>query len=362
MYKYQDSVAKIRSYIEDNGLRIGDRLPSERDFSLELGVGRLTINKALACLIAEGRLRREGYKLYVTTPMVMENKPMTVGVLCPHPLRRKQRTSQHNLVEAAHDACAAAGVRFTPVLSMDGEQQHAQFKEMLRSAPDGIVIWPHFNQSFEDLLQSRAAKNIPMVVNDIEWKGADFVGVDNFAGIQSVLAHLAGLGHKETAYITHSIHSRNLEERRESYLYGASRHFSKASCRRVWTLPGDDEEGLMEIVEEKILRDKQLTAICCSHDYVAMEVIRLCLKSGIDVPEQISVSGFDGIEAGETCLRPLTTVTQDFYQIGAIALDLLIRRIHLKQLKLSYEPAQIRLTPRLIIRESTERMRAGNAR
>jgi DNA-binding LacI/PurR family transcriptional regulator len=355
-------VTKILSYIEEKGGRPGDRLPSERDFARELDVGRLTVNKALACLITEGHLRREGYKLFVAAGGAKKTRATTIGVLCPHPLRRKQRTSQHNLVEAAHDACAAVGVQFTPVLSMDGSQQHAQLREMLYSEPDGIVMWPHFNQSFDDLLQSPAAQDIPIVVNDAQWEGADFVGVDNFSGIQSVLTHLAGLGHREVAYITHSIHSRNLEERREAYLYGASRRFSKTSCRRVWTLPGDDEEGLPEIFEKNILPDAKLTAICCSHDFVALDIIRLCLKNGIDVPERISVSGFDGIEAGETCLRPLTTANQDFYQIGAIAVDLLLRRIHMKQLNLPYEPAQIRLAPRLVLRDSTARVRAEKPR
>lgn len=352
-YQYQDVANKVRLYIKEQELRLGDRLPSEREFAARFEIGRPTVNKALACLISEGQLRREGYKLYVANLPFREIKPKSIGILCPHPLHRKQRFVSHNLVEAAHDVCDMTRVRFTPMLSVDGSQQYAQLQEVIRSEPDGIVIWPHVGQYFDDLFQQITARNIPLVLSNTHWAQADFVGVDNFSGIQKILDHLAGLGHREVAYLTQPIHEHNLEERAESYLYGVSKYFSETSLRRVWKLPGDGEEGLAELLDKHLHKEPFVTAICCSNDTVALEVIRYCLQQGIDVPEQMSIAGFDGIESGKTSIRPLTSVAQDFYQMGVLAVDLLVRRIHMKYLRQPFRRLQIHVSPSLEIREST---------
>jgi len=343
---------KVRSFIKENDLRLGHRLPSEREFAAMYEVGRPTVNKALACLISEGQLRREGYKLYVACPPVGQVKPKSIGVLCPHPLLRKQRVS-HNLVEAAHDVCDMNRVRFTPMLSVDGPQQYSQLQELMRSEPDGIVIWPHFGQNFDDLYRQIQARNIPLVINNTLWEEADFVGVDNFSGIQKIVNHIASLGHREVAYVTHRIHDHNLEDRHESYRYNASKLLSEQSARRIWKLSGDDENGISELLKKNLRKEPRVTAICCSHDAVAIEVIRYCLQNGIDVPEEISVAGFDGTESGETCIRPLTTVAQDFYQTGIVAVDLLVRRVQMRHLRQPFRLLQIHVVPALVVREST---------
>ncbi|PTY03438.1 hypothetical protein DB346_06025 [Verrucomicrobia bacterium LW23] len=351
---YQTVIQQIRAYVTAQRLKHGDRLPPERDFAELLGVGRPTVNKALACLIAEGALRREGYKLYVSSPPIGEPASVHIGVLCPHPLHRRQRVS-HNLVEAAHDVCELAKVRFTPVLSMDGAQQQAQLLEMLKARPDGIVMWPHTDPPGREILMQIASRDIPFVFSDINWGNFDYVGVDNFGGVRTILHHLEELGHREVAYFTKNLTTPTLDERCDGYRFGASRLFSDASQRRIYMVPGDDEAGMEELFARFIQKEKAVTAVCCSNDILAIEFIRLALKHGIDVPEQMSVAGFDGIGAAEVCSRPLTTVSQDFYQLGALAVDLLIRRIRMRHITHASQVQQIQLKPHLIVRSSTAR-------
>lgn len=354
LFQYQDTVGKLRLYIEEQKLRHGDRLPPERKFAELFGVGRPTVNKAIACLIAEGFLRRDGYKLYVAGSPLTAPKAAHIGVLCPHPLHKKQRIF-HNLVEAAHDVCHLAKVGFTPMLSVDGPQQQEQLLEMLKLKTDGIVIWPHPDHDYMETFKRITDRNIPLVVNDCNWGPFDYVGVDNFAGIQTILEHLAKQGHLHIAYVTKDMSYPNVEQRCEAYRYLAARMFSESSPGRIYEIPLESEESLPEIIKKIQRKDKEVTAICCSHDMVAIEVIRACLQQGIDVPEQISVTGFDGIEAGETCHRPLTTVCQDFYQMGLLAVDLLIRRIRMKHIRHAAQIQQIRVIPHLVVRSSTAR-------
>jgi GntR family transcriptional regulator of arabinose operon len=353
VHQYQDAANRIRAYIQEKRLHLGDRLPAERVFADLLQVGRPTVNKAITCLISEGFLRREGYKLYVSTPPLRETRQLNIGVLCPHPLHRHQRVT-HNLVEAAHDVCDQTRVRFTPMLSMDGAQQRAQLLEILGMEPDGVVIWPHDGESYHDLFKQLLGRGISLVVNDVNWGYCDYVGVDNFAGIRTVLTHLADLGHREVAYFTRQLNNPNLEERLEGYRYWSSKLVSEASTKRIYRLPAGDEPGaLPELFRRFRMKESAVTAICCSHDSVALDLIRICLQSGIEVPERLSFAGFDGIDAGELSARPLTTVAQDFYQLGALAVDLLIRRIRLGHIKHSPQLQHIHLVPHLIVREST---------
>jgi DNA-binding LacI/PurR family transcriptional regulator len=351
-FLYQHAITEILLHIQAHNLKPGSRMPSEREFAAILACGRPTVNKAIACLISEGRLRREGYKLYVASAPLSEASKTIIAVLCPHPLHHQQQIS-HNLVEAAHDVCQAAKVRFTPILSFDGEQQRAQLVELISQDVDGIAIWPHTNGSHADLFRQFAARKLPIVVNDFYSKYYDFVGVDNAKGIQTILSHLQELGHREVAYFTRKASNDNLRERLEAYRYGAHGTFPGKSFGRVYELPGELTTGLPGLFQNLRKNSPEVTAVCCSNDVIALELIALCQKLEIKIPQELSVAGFDGIDVREGSAPTLTTVAQDFYQMGALAIDLLIRRIRLRVLKHTSVLQQIRVAPHLIIRAST---------
>lgn len=351
-FRYEHATTHILLHIQQQMLKPGDRLPSERWFSEACGCGRPTVNKAIACLIAEGRLRREGYKLYVASlPLSVASKTQ-IAVLCPHPLHQKQRIS-HNMIEAAHDVCMVAKARFLPLLSVNGEQQRSQFAELLREDIDGIAIWPHTKTEYADLFGQVAARRLPLVVNDLDFGIGDFVGVDNAKGIQVLVRHLHGLGHREAAYFTRTINNHNLVERREAYGYEAYKLFKGKSHKRIYELPGELDAGLPELFAKFRREAPDVTAICCSNDVIALDLMAHCQKLKIRIPGELSIAGFDGIDVREESSPTLTTVAQDFYQMGALAVELLIRRIRMRQLKHAAGLQQIRVAPHLVARNST---------
>ena len=69
------------------------------------------------------------------------------------------------------------------------------------------------------------------------------------------------------------------------------------------------------------------TAVFCYNDLVAIGLINALIDSGIQVPQQVSVIGFDNIEFGESARIPLTTVNVPAYNIGKTAAELLINQI-----------------------------------
>jgi len=311
------------------------------------------VNKALACLIAEGRLRREGYKLYVAGSMPQAGSSLSIAVFCSHPLRQRKVVA-HNLIEAAHDTCERAKVRFVPYLSTDGMQQRVQLLDVLKDEGryNGVVIWPHPEGQVEDLLKQFVARGMPVVVNDLDMGPFDFVGIDNQRGMQLLVRHLHDLGHRELAYFTRRLAHESLRLRQAGFDYAAFQLLNDSSRHRVYELPGDNEEGLEELFARFRKESPRVTALCCSHDFVAIKLLELCRAQGINVPGELSVVGFDGITAAETCTPGLTTVAQDFYQMGVLAVELVIRRM---QTPRDHAPTmqKIRVSPNLVTRGSS---------
>lgn len=350
-FKYQQVTSRALAYIESHGLKPGARLPSERDFAEALGVSRPTVNKALACLIAEGRLRREGYKLYVATPAQAAGAALSIAVLCSHPLRQKKVVS-HNLIEAAHDTCEQAKVRFMPFLSTDGMQQREQLLDLLKDEGryNGLVIWPHAEAHCGDLLKQFVARGVPVVINDLDIGPFDFVGIDNQEGMFALVKHLHELGHRDVAYFTRRVTHGSLVLRRDGFDYASFQLLNEHSRKQVYELPGDNEEGLAALFARFRKESPKTTAICCSHDFVALELLALCHAQGISVPDELSIVGFDGIDASAASIPGLTTAAQDFYQMGVLAVEQVIRRMRMPQVEHARTALKIRVSPELIVR------------
>tara|TARA_B110000459_G_C16310869_1_gene359087 strand:- start:151 stop:543 length:393 start_codon:yes stop_codon:yes gene_type:complete len=93
---------------------------------------------------------------------------------------------------------------------------------------------------------------------------------------------------------------------------------------------------------------RDITAVFLANDRMAIGLLRSMRERGIEVPSRLSVVGFDDIEESEFCCPPLTTVRQDFLELGSRAMKLLLDELsgnHLKKLD--------RLIPNLVIRAST---------
>ena len=90
------------------------------------------------------------------------------------------------------------------------------------------------------------------------------------------------------------------------------------------------------------------TAVFAANDLMAIGLIRALTEAGVSVPDQVSVVGFDDIDAAGFTLPPLTTVRQDLVTLGRLGVDRLLARID------GADPADpVRQPPELVIRAST---------
>jgi len=116
-------------------------------------------------------------------------------------------------------------------------------------------------------------------------------------------------------------------------------------------------------VGRRLASDHTVTAVFVAHDQMALGVLRAMHEAGRPVPAGVSVVGFDDIPESQYFIPPLTTIRQDFDEIGARSLRVLVREIESGR----QQPGALRLQPELIVRTSTaprapgEGARSGDA-
>jgi DNA-binding LacI/PurR family transcriptional regulator len=101
-------------------------------------------------------------------------------------------------------------------------------------------------------------------------------------------------------------------------------------------------------------RDGELTAVFVANDQMALGVLRAFREAGVRVPADVAVAGFDDIPEAEFFAPPLTTVRQDFAEVGRASIRLLLDRIEGVPAPRDDAPIpHVVIEPRLIVRAST---------
>ena len=98
------------------------------------------------------------------------------------------------------------------------------------------------------------------------------------------------------------------------------------------------------------LAKKVPSAIFCSNDHLALGLIKAFSQNKIQVPKDVSVIGFDNIPESKYLLPALTTIKQDFEELGRVAITKV-----LSQIKESTKAETVMIKPTLIQRESTSK-------
>ncbi len=99
------------------------------------------------------------------------------------------------------------------------------------------------------------------------------------------------------------------------------------------------------------------TAILASNDDVAVEILDAARNSGVVVPDQLSVVGFDDVLVASLTVPKLTTIRQPLFEMGRQAALLLAARIEAKEVSPDQTPAASYIAvPELIVRASTSRV------
>lgn len=184
---------------------------------------------------------------------------------------------------------------------------------------------------------------------------------DDEAGARAAVQYLIGQGHRHIGMIAPHEDGFGNEARQRGYraaLEAAGLPFEPAMVQRGETSKhmGSSEEAGYEAMERLLARAPALTAVFAASDVLAIGAAKVVQDRGWDVPEQISIIGYENIKVSRYI--GLTTVDLEMHEVGRLATELLLSRM---QRRTSEAPRQTRIEPHLILRRSSAAVRPGEA-
>jgi DNA-binding LacI/PurR family transcriptional regulator len=213
-----------------------------------------------------------------------------------------------------------------------------------RHGVDGVLVISAV-QDAADALRN-PPDDIPLVAVEAgPDEAVPVVEVDQFEGAALATRHLLELGHDTVWHIAGP--PEFLESRQR--LAGWRAMLDRAGAEIHEPLTGDWSARAGYELGRRLSENRAMTALFVANDQMALGVLRAMQEAGRAVPNDLSVVGFDDIPESAYLIPPLTTVRQDFDELGARALQLLLRMIEAGQGK----DGPARVPPRLVLRAST---------
>ncbi|WP_101910492.1 LacI family DNA-binding transcriptional regulator [Marasmitruncus massiliensis] len=231
-----------------------------------------------------------------------------------------------------------------------------EFLNLLRSGrADGAIFLATERDS---LTVTKLARTYP-VVQCCEYCGDEeipHVSIDNFEAARQVLRHLLNLGHRQIGFVGSTNRFISTLQREEGYK-SALEQAGLQPDERYLAYADDDYNflsGVRAVWELLCLKDRP-TAVFCISDMIALGAIRAANELGLDVPQDLTVVGFDDVEYASMFKPMLTTVSQPCYSLGKVSATMLLRQIATGE-----KGGAVFLEHKLILRDSSAFYKAGD--
>lgn len=329
------------------------RPPGMHDVARVAGVSHQTVSRVLndhPSVRPETRERVQaaisqlGYRRNPFARALVTRRTHTIGVLAP----ASNLFGPASLVIAVEQAARSHGwyVSLASLSDFDPPSVATAIEHFLGQQVDGLVVVAPVPSAVEAC--SAAALGVPtvMVATDAEpADGFDVVAIDQEQGARDAVRHLLGLGHRSVSHLAGPIDWLDAAAR----LRGWRRELAAAGITAPDVLTGDwSAASGYRVGQELVAGGAVPTAVFAANDLMAIGLIRALVEAGVSVPGQVSVVGFDDIDAAGFTLPPLTTVRQDLLTLGRLGVERLLARIS------GAEPAEpVRQPPELVVRAST---------
>lgn len=177
-----------------------------------------------------------------------------------------------------------------------------------------------------------------------------WVDVDGCDGIQKVMAHLTERGHERIAFITWRGGWQTGRHREEGYRNGL--RAAGLSFNPAWVIRGDDSAQTSAEAMHRFITlpyEQRPSAIVCVSDLIALGVMQAAIAAGLQIGQDIAITGYDNLPITELLHPPLTTVSQPIWQVGQQVVELLLKQLQGE----SIGQKGVLLKPELIIRASS---------
>lgn len=229
----------------------------------------------------------------------------------------------------------------------DSEREKKLIAMLLEEGVAGVIIVPTNAdaESYRPLFGSHT----PFLVIDrrLPLPALDMVLVNGAAGAEMAVDYLVSLGHRKIGYVGGLKHLSVMHEREQGYLAALQKH--NLPLVPDYLRQGNNrQDGGQAAVCELLALPKPPTAILIANNLMTLGGLQAIHESGMRIPDQVSLVGFDDMDWAPSLRPPLTVVAQPAYEMGETAASILLERIRDPE----QPPRTVVLDTRLIVRAS----------
>ena len=287
-------------------------------------------------------MEKLGYRPNSVARALVTGRSRTLGVVSFDTTLYGPASTLFGIERAAHEA--GYFIIVASLKALDRSSVTDAVERLRRQGVDGILVIAPHEEAGDALLHTHA--DVPLVAVEAgPDDGVAVVAVDQVGGAVSATQHLLDLGH-ETVW--HIAGPPNFIESRQRQA-GWRTTLESAGAEVPEPLAGDWSPRAGYELGQRLSRDPKVTAVFVANDQMALGLLRSAHESGRAVPGELSVVGFDDIPEAPYFLPPLTTIRQDFNEMGRRSLRALLHTVE------TGEPptSGALVPPELIIRSST---------
>jgi DNA-binding LacI/PurR family transcriptional regulator len=260
----------------------------------------------------EAAIRELGYRRNLAARTLVTSRTRAIGVLTPATADFGPTSTLHAVERAIRAAGYQPLITSTPI---EGAAVRESLEFLLDQSIEALVVIAPYRVVLDAV---EALADPPPVVTLQTGVEADGVAVDQAAGARLAARHLVDLGHRRVQQVVGPDDFVEAGVRRDA----AAAVLSTAGLAELPRLRGDWTADSGYAAAASL--DPRATAVLCGNDHMALGLIHALADRGRRVPGDVSVVGFDDIPEAAHSLPPLTTVHQDFEEVGRRAVAHLI--------------------------------------
>jgi len=290
----------------------------------------------------QAAIRKLGYRPNTLAQALATGRSRTLGVVSFDTTLYGPASTLLGIEQAAHDAGYA--VTIASLRSLDRASVLDAVQRLRDQGADGIVVIAP-QRSAADALRHLPSEGPLVAVEAGPDDSVPVVAVDQYAGAVAATRHLLDLGHRTVWHVAGPADWPEAVER----VQGWRSTLAAAGVRPPPLLRGDWSARAGYELGRRIAGDPKVTAVFVGNDQMALGLLRRLHEVGRQAPRQISVVGFDDIPEAAYFTPPLTTVRQDFAEVGRRCLNVLLGQLE----RAERSPSRVVVPAELVVREST---------
>jgi len=237
----------------------------------------------------------------------------------------------------------------------DADEEDRMATLLIQQRVDGVILASTTRASGVPRRLADTGIPVVMVSRHVDCAVCDYVVVDNLRGGYLVTRHLIELGHRRIAFVRGTPNASTSLDRESGYRQALDEYGVKYDEALVGQ-GNYTYQGAYVATGQLLNVEPPPTAIACANDLMAIAVIDAVIDSGLRVPEDVAVTGYDDIAWAGSRSLALTSVKASMDVMAQEAVTMLLQRI---QGSISGPPRRVILRPKLVVRRTCGAVLAG---